>query len=105
MAGLYFMERGYIELDAEGCAAILKGYVEYLEKVPNFKLLILDDLSTAQKDNCWQIKREHHVAINHWSGPEPVMIIQIKPCFCVSSVCGSTLCGRRARAASEAAPM
>jgi transcriptional regulator with XRE-family HTH domain len=74
MAGLYFMERGYIELDAEGCAAILKGYIEYLEKVPNFKLLILDDLSPAQKDNCWQIKREHHVAINHWSGRSPVMI-------------------------------
>jgi hypothetical protein len=74
MAGLYFMERGYIELDAEGCAAILKGYMDYLEKVPNFQLLILDDLSPAQKDNCWQIKREHHVAINHWSGRSPVMI-------------------------------
>jgi transcriptional regulator with XRE-family HTH domain len=74
MAGLYFMERGYIELDAEGCVAILNGYIEYLENVPNFKLLILDDLSPAQRDNCWQIKREHHIAINHWSGPEPVMI-------------------------------
>lgn len=74
MAGLYFMEQGYIELDAQGCAAILSGYIEYLENVPSFNLLILDDLSPAQQDNCWQIKREHHVAINHWSSKEPVMI-------------------------------
>ena len=74
MAGLYFMERGYIELDAEGCAAILNGYIEYLENVPNFRLLIVEDLSPAQRDNCWQIKREHHIAINHWSRSKPVMI-------------------------------
>ena len=24
--------------------------------------------------SCWQLKQNHHLAINHWSGTEPVMI-------------------------------
>jgi transcriptional regulator with XRE-family HTH domain len=74
MAGLYFMERGYIELDAEGCAAILKGYIEYLEKVPNFKLLILNDISDLQQNSCWHLKQERSLCINNWRAKDPVMI-------------------------------
>ena len=74
MAGLYFMERGYIDLDAEGCAAILYGYIEYLENAPNFSLLILDDLSDLHLNSCWHLKQGRSLAINNWQGKEPVMI-------------------------------
>lgn len=74
MAGLYFMERGYIDLDTEGCIAILYGYIEYLKNVPNFNLLIVDDLNQLHRNNCWQLKQNYHLAINYWSGPEPIMI-------------------------------
>jgi len=74
MPGLYFMNKGFVDLDVDGCIAILKGYIHYLNTVPNFHLLILDDISALHVDNCWQLKRNQHVAINHWRGEEPVMI-------------------------------
>ncbi|MEA4896090.1 MAG: hypothetical protein VB064_12650, partial [Oscillospiraceae bacterium] len=74
MPGLYFMNKGFVLLDAQGCADILNGYTNYLESVPNFHLLILDDIATLHSDNCWQLKQNHHLAINHWSAAEPVMI-------------------------------
>ena len=74
MPGLYFMRKGFVHLDAQGCADILNGYIQYLEAFPNFHLLILDDITLLHSDNCWQLKQNHHLAINHWSGPEPVMI-------------------------------
>ena len=74
MAGLYFMERGYVDLDAAGCAAILKGYISYLENAPNFHLLILDELAVLHQNNCWHIKQNNSLCINHWNNPEPVLI-------------------------------
>lgn len=74
MPGLYFMKKGFVHLDAQGCADVLNGYIRYLEEFPNFHLLILDDITLLHSDNCWQLKQNHHLAINHWSGPEPVMI-------------------------------
>ncbi len=74
MPGLYFMRKGFTMLDAEGCAAVLNGYIRYLETVPNFHVLILDDISLLHSDNCWQLKQNHHLAINYWSGTAPVMI-------------------------------
>ncbi|MEN6314152.1 MAG: hypothetical protein ABFD25_07890 [Clostridiaceae bacterium] len=74
MPGLYFMKKGFVKLDKEGCAAILNGYIRCLETVPNFHVLILDDITMMHTDNCWQLKQNHHLAINHWSGGEPVMI-------------------------------
>ena len=74
MAGLYFAEHGYIDLDTQGCIDILEGYINYLTNEPNFSLLILDDLAALHGNNCWHIKRSGHVAINNWQGKEPVMI-------------------------------
>ena len=73
MAGLYFMERGY----RAGCGGLrshLKGYIEYLGKVPNFKLLILDDISDLQQNSCWHLKQERSLCINNWQAKDPVMI-------------------------------
>lgn len=74
MPGLYFMKKGFVHLDAEGCAAILSGYLRYLETIPNFHVLILDGITMLHSDNCWQLKQNHHLAINHWHGTEPMMI-------------------------------
>ncbi len=74
MPGLYFMKKGFVSLDAQGCVAILNGYIRYLKTIPGFHVLILDDITMLHSDNCWQLKQNHHLAINHWSGPEPVMI-------------------------------
>lgn len=74
MAGLYFAELGYVDLDARGCADILSGYIDYLEHQPNFSLLILDDLPELNGNNCWHIKQGDHVSVNNWQGDEPVMI-------------------------------
>jgi len=74
MAGLYFAELGYVDLDAQGCVDILEGYLDYLTNELNFSLLILDDLTALHGNNCWHIKRSGHVAINNWQGKEPVMI-------------------------------
>ena len=74
MPGLYFMSTGFINLYAGGCAEILRGYISYIEHVPNFHLLILDDLAALHAGNCWHIKENASVAVNSWSGDEPLMI-------------------------------
>lgn len=74
MSGLYFMQGGYVSLTAQGCADILNGYIRYLETVPNFHLLIVDKFNEIHESNCWQLKQNHHLAVNCWSGPEPTMI-------------------------------
>ena len=74
MAGLYFAELGYVDLDREGCIDILNGYIDYLINEPNFSLLILDTLPELHGNNCWHIKREGHISINNWQGKEPVMV-------------------------------
>lgn len=74
MAGLYFLGSGFFNLDARGCRDILTGYIEYLEKYPNFSLLILDDLPELHSSNCWHVKQNSSIAINDWSGDAPVML-------------------------------
>lgn len=72
MAGLYFLSTGYFDLDLRGCRDILVGYIDYLERFPNFSLLILDELPELHHSNCWHVKKESSIAINDWTG-DPVM--------------------------------
>jgi len=74
MAGLYFLSVGFFNLDARGCRDILKGYIEYLQKYPNFELRILDDLPQLHQMNCWHVKKNISIAINDWNGSQPVMV-------------------------------
>ena len=74
LPGLYFMTNGFVFLDTEGCLNLLHGYVWHLENTPGFHLMIVDDVSPLHGDNCWQLKRNHHLAVNYWGGDEPVMI-------------------------------
>ncbi len=73
MAGLYFLGTGFYELDLQGCRDILAGYVEYLNRFPNFSLRILDDLPELHSSNCWHVKENQSVAINDWNGDVPIM--------------------------------
>lgn len=72
MAGLYFLGSGYFELDLRGCRDILSGYIDYLDRFPNFSLLILDDLPELHRSNCWHVKKNLSIAINDWTG-DPIM--------------------------------
>ena len=74
MSALYFMKKGYVYLDTQGCIDILQGYIDTLNNRDNFQIYITDkDLATTS-DSCTQIKRDLHVAINYWGGVEPVMV-------------------------------
>jgi hypothetical protein len=64
MPALYFMNVGMVYLDAVGCLSILEGYVDYLKRLPNFNVLILEDMTELNENNCWQLKQNSHVAIN-----------------------------------------
>ena len=74
MAGLYFLRTGFFELDLQGCMDILTGYVDYLEKYPNFSLLILDDLPQLHGSNCWHVKNNSSIAVNDWNGSRSIML-------------------------------
>ena len=74
MAGNYFMENGYIDLDIRGCLSILEGYAHYMEQYPNFQLLILDDFTILHECACWHLKQNNHIGINYWKNKEPVMV-------------------------------
>jgi hypothetical protein len=63
------MERGYIDLDAMGCAAVLNGYISYLESTPISACLILDDLSALHQNNAGISRRiKALVSITGWPG-------------------------------------
>ena len=75
MAGVYFLGKGFFDLDLQGCRDILAGYIRYLNRYPNFSLLILDDLPELHSSNCWHIKENQDVYINDWNGDAPVMCL------------------------------
>lgn len=74
MAGNYFMENGFVDLDLEGCTDILQGYIRCMQTYPNFRLLILDDFAILNECSCWHLKQNHHIAINYWKQKQPVMV-------------------------------
>lgn len=79
MPGLYFMKMGCVDLDSQGCADILEGYLDYLARVPAFQMMIIEDVGPLHADSCWHIKQHSSVAINTWNGEEPVMIHSDQP--------------------------
>jgi hypothetical protein len=74
MPGVYFLEKGILELDAAGCIAILEGYIDYLKSFPNFNLMIADGITAINTDSCWHLKQNRHVTINAWDKQEPTLI-------------------------------
>lgn len=74
MPSMYFMEAGVWYLDAEDCIAILDGYIRYLEQIPDFQVVLLEDDSLFVEDSCWHIKNNKHVMIHSWSVDRPIMV-------------------------------
>ena len=74
MPALYFMYRGIVRLDAKGCLSIFEGYIERLKNIPNFNLLILDEISELNESNCWQLKQNSHIALNGWDQGEHIIL-------------------------------
>jgi hypothetical protein len=74
MPSMYFMDSGVWVLDAADCAGLLDGYIRYLERVPNFHVILLEDEEQFMPNSCWHIKNNKHVMIHSWNVDEPVMI-------------------------------
>ncbi len=74
MPAMYFMDSGVWHLEAEDCAALIGGYIRYLERVPNFHVILLEDESQFMPNSCWHIKNNKHVMIHSWNVDEPLMI-------------------------------
>ena len=74
MPGLYFFGTGMVKLYAEGCLSIFQGYIDYLDRYPNFHLLILDEISELSEKNCWHIKQNSHWMLNGWNKDEHIIL-------------------------------
>lgn len=74
MPGVYFMEKGILELNTKGCIALLEGYIDYLEAFPNFNLMIANEITAVNTDSCWHLKQNRHVTINAWDKEDPTLI-------------------------------
>ena len=74
MPALYYMNTGVVYLDAAGCLSIIEGYIDYLKRVPNFNIIILEGMTELNENNCWQLKQNSHVAINGWSKEEHIIL-------------------------------
>ena len=74
MPSMYFMEAGVWNLDAEDCLDILDGYIHYLQSVPSFQVILLEDETLFMPNSCWHIKNNKHVMIHSWNIDHPIMV-------------------------------
>ena len=69
------METGTTFLDALDCVNLLNGYIHFLNTIPNFQVVLLDDDEHLFVSNsCWHIKNNKHVMIHSWNIDEPLMV-------------------------------
>ncbi|MCL1791898.1 MAG: helix-turn-helix domain-containing protein [Peptococcaceae bacterium] len=78
MPALYFFGVGIAYLGAEGCLSILEGYRDYLNKYPNFHLIILDEIPELSERSCWHIKQNSHWMLNGWSNDEHIILYTVQ---------------------------
>ena len=71
---MYFMAAGTCCLDAQDCVNILDGYIRYLETIPDFQVVLLDDEQLFTANSCWHIKSNKHIMIHSWNIDEPMMV-------------------------------
>ena len=74
MPSMYFMAAGTCCLDAQDCVNILDGYIRYLETIPDFQVVLLDDEQLFTANSCWHIKSNKHIMIHSWNIDEPMMV-------------------------------
>lgn len=74
MPSMYFMDTGVWKMNAEDCVNILDGYIDYLERVPNFHVILLDDETLFMPNSCWHMKCNKHIMIHSWDRDQPMMV-------------------------------
>lgn len=74
MPSMYFMEAGTTYLDEEDCVNIFDGYIHYLETIPDFHVVLLEDEQLFIPNSCWHIKNNKHIMIHSWNIDEPMMV-------------------------------
>lgn len=74
MPSMYFFDAGTWYLDAQDCVNLLGGYIHFLETVPNFQVVLLEDESLFLPNSCWHIKNNKHIMIHSWNIDEPKMV-------------------------------
>ena len=74
MPAMYFMDTGVWYLKAMDCVNVLDGYIEYLERVPNFHVILLEDETLFMPNSCWHIKSNKHIMIHSWDVDQPLMV-------------------------------
>lgn len=74
MPSMYFFDAGICYLDAQDCVNLLDGYIYFLENVPNFQVVLLEDEQLFMPNSCWHIKNNKHVMIHSWNIDEPKMV-------------------------------
>lgn len=74
MPSMYFFDAGICYLDAQDCVNLFDGYIHFLETVPNFQVVLLEDEQLFIPNSCWHIKNNKHVMIHSWNIDEPKMV-------------------------------
>ena len=74
MPGLYFFGGGIVHLDASRCLAVLEGYIYYMNRFPNFHIVILDEIPELHERSCWHIKQNKHWMLNGWNKDEHIIL-------------------------------
>jgi len=74
MPGLYFFGSGIVQLDALRCLSVLEGYIEYMNRFPNFHIVILDEIPELNERSCWHIKQNSHWMLNGWNKDEHIIL-------------------------------
>ena len=74
MPAIYFFGTGLVSLNAAGCLSTLEGYIGYLNRFANFHLVVLDEISDLNENNCWHIKQNSHWMLNGWNKDESIIL-------------------------------
>lgn len=74
MPSMYFFGTGIWQIDAEDCVDVLDGYIRYLNDIPNFEVVLLEDEGLFMENSCWHIKNNKHIMIHSWNAEKPIMV-------------------------------
>ena len=74
MPALYFMYTGITYLDAPGCLSVIEGYIDFLKRIQNFHLIILDEMPILNENCCWHLKQNLNITLNGWTKDEHIII-------------------------------
>lgn len=74
MPAMYFFSAGICYLSPEDTVNLFDGYIDCLENVPGFQVVLLEDDSQFMPNSCWHIKNNKHIMIHSWNSERPMMV-------------------------------